>query len=96
MFCSDKRLVFTKTDKGKELLDELNSDYATSILASFIGLLYCIMLHFLHSLKFQFEYADYINFFLLFFTLFLILFSVFILKDLVIGIFDLARVTIYL
>lgn len=42
MFCSNTGKTIANQNGGKELLDELNSDFATSIFASFIGILFFI------------------------------------------------------
>lgn len=92
MFCSNTGKVIAEQDGGKELLDGLNSDFATSILASFVGILFFVGGTFIHQLKFSFIYADIINYIVLFITAYLLFFSVYILKDLVIGIFNIGRV----
>lgn len=92
MFCSNTGKTIANQNGGKELLDELNSDFATSIFSSFIGILFFIGGSLIHQLKFDFIYADFVNYSALFLSDYLLFFSVFILKDLVIGIFNIGRV----
>lgn len=95
MFCSNTGKAIAQQEGGTNLLDGLNADFATSILASFVGIIFFIMASFIHSLGFTCLYADFINYFALLIAAYLLFFSVYILKDLVIGIFNFGRVAAY-
>ena len=96
MFSSNAGDVISETDKGKELLAGVNSDFAISILSSIVGVLLCVVIKLFHSFKFELEYAAIVNSIVLFIVLYLMFFSIWILKDLVIGIFDVGVVAIHL
>ena len=91
MFCSNTGKTIANQNGGKELLDELNSDFATSIFASFIGILFFIGGSLIHQLN-LILYTLISSIIVLFFIGLPAVFSVFILKDLVIGIFNIGRV----
>lgn len=95
MFCSKTANDIAELEGGKELLANLNSDFAVSIYVSIVSILVILSGSFVHGLGILSEYSSLVNSIVSFWVLYLLCFSVLILKDLVIAIYDIGQVAIH-
>lgn len=95
VFCSAIFRNPKKTEEGKALLEKLNSNFGISILVSIIAIFFLICISYIHSLHLSFIYFNLLNIIVLLIIFYLLFFSVWILKDIVISIFDIGQVAIH-
>lgn len=96
MFFSNKANFFTEDEYGRHLLSLINADFAMSIFVSLSSFVVLFVGNFIYKLSLTFVYGFYVNILVLFGIIYLIFFCFFILKDLVIGLYNVAQATINL
>lgn len=90
----DKFISIRKMDKGKELIEGLNSTYAACLLVSTISIITMIIVSSVANMKIKSINSDLINYRVFFFISYLLLYSITILIGIVIDIFNSGQSTL--
>lgn len=93
---TEKLRVLFSSDKGKQLLLQLNSSFALCVLTSAISLALVMVIYFVVKLEFLCVYADLINYFTIFIVSILLGFLIKIQFSIVIDLYNCGQATFYM
>lgn len=90
----DKLVSIKKTEKGRKLIQDLNSSFAACLLVSIISIIAMIVVSSIANMGITIKYPNIVNYPVCFFVSYLLVYSVSILIGIVIDIFNSGQTTL--
>lgn len=90
----DKFALIKKTEEGKKLIQDLNSNFAACLFVSTISSIAMIIVSCIANIEIKIEFSNMVNYFVYFLVCYLLVYSVSILIGIVIDIFNSGQTTL--
>ena len=94
-FIGDKFILIRNTEKGKQLIQDLNSSFAACLLVSTISIITMIVISSIAHMEIKIEKPNFVNYPVFFFVCYLLVYSVSILFGTIIDIFNSGQTTLF-